>query len=373
MSQSHRKLVGMILHPPNLAEIDRTINCLYGFIAPFYKKISVKIKKNILKRMPPFTYFYVEDIESQLGGKVDFIAVMIPLLPEQIIVENKETMFKKILAAISQAEKKGARLITLGAFTSIVTNQGLDLINRTQIALTSGNTYTAALCIKSILKICDIARFDMSKSVLCIVGATGDIGSICAKVLSKYVNHIVLCSRKISEKSSVVNEIKSYSNCNITITNDTVEAIKKSDIIISAASSTKFLFSIDDLKPGSILCDISIPPIVSRNIMRDRSDVIAFEGGRAKFISYANIQETRWKTLFPYNSIYGCLAESLILAFEDRFERFSSGRGAIIESKIDEIYDLGMKHGFFVADFGCSGKIFTEEDFHRVKSLRGFN
>ena len=363
----------MILHPPNLAEIDRTINYLYGSIGLIYKKFSIKVKKGIFKKMPPFKYFYIKDIESQLGSKVDFIVVMIPLLPEQIIAEDKEVIFQKILAAISIAERKGARLITLGAFTSIVTNQGLDLINRTNVAITSGNTYTAALCIKSIFKICDMVRIDMSKSVLCIVGATGDIGSICSKVLSKYVNHIVLCSRQISEESPVVSEIKSYSKCDVTITNNVVEAIRKSDIIISAASSTRFLFSIDDLRPGSILCDISIPPTVSRNITSDRPDVIAFEGGRAKFISYANIKEKRWKSFFPYNSIYGCLAESLILAFEDRFERFSLGRGAIPESKIDEIYNLGMKHGFLMADFGCSGKLLTENDFNRVKSLRVLN
>ena len=41
-----------------------------------------------------------------------------------------------------------------------------------------------------------------------------------------------------------------------------------------------------------------------------------------------------------------------------------------MEEKIDEIYNLGLKHGFEVADFSSFGYVYRDEDYNRVKLLR---
>ena len=46
----------------------------------------------------------------------------------------------------------------------------------------------------------------------------------------------------------------------------------------------------------------------------------------------------------PPNVIYACLAETIVLALEGRFEVFTIGRDTEWE-KVKEIYKLGLKHG----------------------------
>jgi fatty aldehyde-generating acyl-ACP reductase len=69
--------------------------------------------------------------------------------------------------------------------------------------------------------------------------------------------------------------------------------------------------------------------------------------------------------------MYGCFAESIILAFEKRFENFSFGRGNITPEKIEEIRRLGEKHGFELADFFWGDRLLDEGSFGKVKELAG--
>ncbi len=363
------KKAAMLFHPPNLTIVDETVVKVMPFLKNLYSRISEIKKKNFFRRCPPFKFFNVDNFESVTGKKIGLLGVMLPWFPEQLVSGDRQVVQKEILKAISLAKKNKAEIITLGAFTSIVTNQGKDLVGKTPIAITSGNTYTAALCIRSIFEICQKLEVDLNKVSLCIVGATGDIGSMCAKVLSKYVKKLILCSRSISNTSEIVVEIERNMNKRPIIMNQQDEAVREGDIIISATSSWGLLFNHLDLKPGTILCDISMPPNVARNIRKERKDILAYSGGRAQFLNFMHIKNPIWKAMFPTNNIYGCMVESLILALEDRFENFSLGRATSDEKKIDEIYDLGIKHGFSLAKFNNFNYIYSIEDFNYIKSI----
>ena len=65
--------------------------------------------------------------------------------------------------------------------------------------------------------------------------------------------------------------------------------------------------------------------------------------------------------------IYGCFAEAIILALEKRYEYFSLGRGNITVEKIDEIRELGKKHGFETADFYWGDKLIEEAMLEKIK------
>lgn len=373
MKENNRNnIAGMIFHPPNLITIDETASKLLPFVGPIYRRLPPITKKRILLRLQPFKYFYIKDITSLVRGRIDLLGLMLPMLPEQILIERKKMALKKILDLLIKAETVGVGIITLGSFTSIITNQGRDIENKVSLAITSGNTYTAALCVKSVFKICQKLEVDLKKVSIGIIGATGDIGSSCARVLSRYVKQLILCSRSINEHSDIVVEVRKGMS-KMTISNNPKECIRKADFIICAASAFDPLFDSEDIRPGTIICDLSMPPNIVKNILNQRNDIFAFEGGRAKMPGFDQIKNIVWSTLFPSNSLYGCLAESLILAFEGRYENYSLGRGTISEEKMREIYGLGLKHGFDVADFSCFGYFYTEEDFKRIKVIRRGN
>jgi hypothetical protein len=46
---------------------------------------------------------------------------------------------------------------------------------------------------------------------------------------------------------------------------------------------------------------------------------------------------------------HGCLLEAVIMAFENRFENYSAGKGKITPEKVEEIYRLSLKHGIGIA------------------------
>jgi fatty aldehyde-generating acyl-ACP reductase len=360
-------IAGMIFHPPNLGILDETIEKLFPYLFPVYKKLGILTKKKILEKSPAFHYFRIDNICSKIGSKSDFIGIMLPLLPEQFLSLERENVNFKIFKAIKLAKSLHAEIITLGAFTSIVSNQGEDFGSNPPTHITSGNTYTAALCLQSIFQLVEKLNLSLSDLNIGIVGATGNIGSACARTLSRVSKKIILNSRTITNEDRVIKELDK--KCSYEIIRDAKEVIARSDIIICATSSTTKLFDYLDFKPGAILCDISIPANIAKGIIKHRNDVIAYEGGRGKIFNYNEIKNDKWRVLFPTNSIYGCLLESLILSFENRIESYSIGRKMISEDKMNEIYNLGLKHGISVADPQCDGYVFTSEDFNRVRSF----
>jgi hypothetical protein len=65
---------------------------------------------------------------------------------------------------------------------------------------------------------------------------------------------------------------------------------------------------------------------------------------------------------------YACLAETIVLALEGRFENFTVGR-AIEWEKVREIYKMGLKHGMKLAAISGVNGPFSDEDIARVREL----
>ncbi len=55
------------------------------------------------------------------------------------------------------------------------------------------------------------------------------------------------------------------------------------------------------------------------------------------------------------------------MALEKRFENFSFGRGNITPEKMDEIRNMGKRHGFEVADFYWGDKLIDTSIIGRVR------
>ena len=68
----------------------------------------------------------------------------------------------------------------------------------------------------------------------------------------------------------------------------------------------------------------------------------------------------------PPGVAYACLAETVVLALEGRYETFTVGRDIEWE-KVKEIYQLGLKHGMKLAVISGVNGVYTDEDFARVR------
>ena len=298
--------------------------------------------------------------DISLDGKTftDGIMLMVPFLPEMKDIKLK-AVITKVENAIASAAAEGCTVAALGAFTSIVLQGKEDHLSRKyNIKITSGNTFTAALIIKSVEDI--TARFgvDLKDQTLAIIGASGDIGSGCLVYFGDKVKKMLLTARGIPMLEKIFENHRHTINCEIDISDNNKRAIDNSDIVIFVTSSYKSLFSIDDFSPGTIVCDASAPLNVKVE-NRFRPDVFLYHGGIAslpfKFETGLDIG------LASPNTLYGCLTEGILIAHNEKLP-CSIGRGYINRNKIKTYIKQLNDISHLDVSFTVGNKIYNEEE-----------
>jgi hypothetical protein len=137
------------------------------------------------------------------------------------------------------------------------------------------------------------------------------------------------------------------------------------DMIVTATSGAgKKVLDIMKVKPGCVITDVARPLDLPPEEVAKRPDVLVIESGEIELPG-----DVRMKNIgLPKGVAYACLAETIVLALEGRFENFTVGR-AIEWEKVREIYKMGLKHGMKLAAISGVNGPFTDEDIARVREL----
>jgi hypothetical protein len=93
-----------------------------------------------------------------------------------------------------------------------------------------------------------------------------------------------------------------------------------------------------------------------------RPDVLVIESGEIQLPGKVSMKYIG----LPKGVAYACLAETIVLALEGRFETFTVGR-AIEWEKVREIYKMGLKHGMKLAAISGVNGVFSDEDIAQVR------
>lgn len=364
--------VAFVLHPINVSEFKEKAffySPFDGLITWLLNQFSSKIIKRCFQKLPPHNFMYVHNLESSSHHKIDVLGIMCSLFPEEVVV-NKRVALEKVLNAVRYAVKKGAQIVVLTGFTSIVCDDErylVEIIRHNNIIVTSGNTLTAALAIEGILEASKWLEVNPANLTMAVIGATGDIGSICAQILSKRFKKVILCSRNIQHDDPIVKRVSFFAN-EVTVENDSSKAVKKADVVLLATSSFIPLVNPSDIKPYSIICDVSLPHNLIHDLLGRRKDIFAFDGGRSTTRNCRS-KNRGWLDFVKNNSIYGCVAEGLTLGFEKTYKKFSINRGEITENNILEILNLSKRNGFGLADFSFHGKPYSRGELDMYRNL----
>jgi predicted amino acid dehydrogenase len=137
------------------------------------------------------------------------------------------------------------------------------------------------------------------------------------------------------------------------------------DMIVTATSGAgKRILDIMKVKPGCVITDVARPLDISPEDVAKRPDVLVIESGEIQLPG-----DVRMKDIgLPAGIAYACLAETIVLTLEARFENFTLGRHIEWE-KVREIYKMGLKHGMRLAAISGVNGAFTDADFERVRDL----
>jgi len=358
-----REGFAFLVHPRDTADVSRK----YPF-SRFFPDILVM---HALKRFWPVTLSSITGTKNKKTGKqIPGWVISIPITAEQMM-HDRELAKKFIIKAARLAERKGARIIGLGALTASLTRGGLDIIPHTKAHITTGRLYTAQIVTGTTIEASKRLSLDKDNVEVGIVGAGGSIGTASAQILARGgFNKFVLVdlSGKEEKMGKLISILKSL-NPNVSVEYKTsINAINNSDIVIAVTNKPDALIRSENLKPGAVVVDDAQPSDVEESILRDRRDVLVLEGG----VAHTSIVNTHFNFGLKHKEdIFSCLAETIILSMNGSTEE-DFQVGEMLELNFNALENLvkqGEDLGFRIADFQNVKKVYTDNDVSYVREV----
>ncbi|MGB8221083.1 MAG: hypothetical protein WCF10_00785 [Polyangiales bacterium] len=324
---------------------------------------------------PPMVYSEVEGIRSPTGVEAKGWLIFVGGTPKQIMSHSPEFTYRQLLAAADMAKKLGAQIMGLGAFTKVVGDAGVTVAKRAPLPITTGNSYSASGALWAAheaaarLGLVELEKGKKIKGKAMVVGATGAIGSACARLLARTAEEVHLVSPESAKllvlEKSILREspgaklvLASYA--------DSDRSIGDMDMIVTATSGAgKKILDIMKVKPGCVITDVARPLDLPPEEVAKRPDVLVIESGEVYLPGKVRMKQIGFE---DHNVVYACLAETIVLTLEGRFENFTLGR-TIEWKKVHEIYKMGLKHGMRLAAISGVNGVYSDEDIARVREL----
>ena len=331
--------------------------------------------RDILPWIPPRAVCHVE-VGSVFNTKVGsakarglYIDSFIP--PDRLEAAYVHENIARVRAAAACAIKAGAKIVSLGGFSSILIEGNFDQLperNNEDTVFTTGNTLTVAFIVQGIKKMCALEGRNLRRSTLLIVGATGDVGSGCVRCLAPLVKRILLSARNVERLRRLAAELR-VGGVQVEIATDipTIDRQRfsaEADIVICAASLASPSLLLGRVAPNAIVCDAGYPKNLSPSAEMPGAKV--FFGGLGQVTGGLRFTPDFHGILnrhpFP-DVVHGCLLEGMALALEGRFEPFSQGRGFITPERVEEMETIAARHGIHLAPlYNSDGPV--EDGFH---------
>ncbi|MBM7625028.1 shikimate dehydrogenase [Sporohalobacter salinus] len=347
---------GFLLHPLKVNDLARKFS--------ISKRIPDSILKQIIRFMPQIKLSHATGIESKVGSKAEGWLVGCTLTSEQMLNLPVEQVLKQIISAAKKAERLGAKIIGLGAYTSIIGDGGRKVAEQVDVPVTTGNSYTVAAAIEAVKIAADKLNFSLRQAHLAVIGATGSIGEACVQLMSDEVNQISLVARDKSKLKRLAESIKSnYQLESVDYSTDIDKVLSKAEIVITVSSAIDNIIEPNKLKPGAIVCDVARPRDVARQLNKSRDDILVIEGGIVKLPGSV---ELNFDLGLPSGTVYACMAETIILSLEGRYEDYTLGKSVSLP-KVKEIQQLADKHGFQLAGLRYFEEKIDQKRFEQVK------
>jgi len=343
-----------LIHPIELDDIYRKYKML--------RYLPKAVVEALASRLSPSIVSKIENVRGQESiAEGHFIGV--PLTSRMMMKYPEKMVMQKIIEAGKIAEAAGAKILGLGAYTSVVGDAGETIAKNLNIAVTTGNTYTVAAAMEGVEEACKLLNKRITECEAAVVGANGSIGKVCAEIILRQVNTLNLIGRD----NNKLEELRSYLLCvhpnkEIRTSISISEGIANSDVVITVTSSINEIIKPEYIKVGAIVCDVARPRDVAKSVQEKRRDVLVIEGGVIEVPKGLNFN---FNYGFPEGLTYACMAETMILALEKRYENFSLGRDMDVK-KVDEIRGLAAKHGFKLAGLRSFERVIDQSHINQV-------
>ena len=352
-------------------------------------------------------------VKSRAGYRAYGEFITLPYTAREMLDLKTEVILKELEKALELALSRGARLVGLGAYTSVVSRSGTLLQGRF-LPLTTGNSYTVVAGAESIKLAARRFSMNLSQCSAAVIGATGSIGRTLAILMSEEMQRIILVgnsrhpqassrrlrrvgadicihlTRQISQGRSPVSALAARlrqmelpspeqpledwlpvaeemeKDGLLVVTTELSQALPQAQVVITATSSVDDLINPMWVAPGAIICDISKPSNVRPSLRQVRPDVLVIDGG---VVAVPGRPSLGWDFGFEPGLAYACMAETMMLALEHHYTDMSLGANLSLDNMI-YLRSLAEKHGFELAQLRSFDLPLSEDEWSQVAQVR---
>jgi len=339
---------------------------------PLARYMPVRLIEWYIQRKNPMVVAEINGIRSRTGVEARGWFIGCPLTPRQMLTLPAEFVSEKLERCGNIAKSLGAGILGLGAFTSIVGDGGISLAKRLPgLAVTTGNSYTVATALEGAKQGAEMMGHTLSESRVAVVGANGAIGATCAEVMAREAGELSLIGRDEGRLKALAERLSQSGGAPILTCTDVAAGLRNADIVITVTSAIDAVIHPSDIKRGAVVCDVARPRDVSVRVAKERNDVLVIEGGVVAVpgemrVPLADKPSQEFNFGFPPGTAYACMAETMTLALENRYESFTLGKEVSV-AQVDEISTLAEKHGFHLAGFRSFEKAVSPETIDRIR------
>jgi predicted amino acid dehydrogenase len=331
---------------------------------PILGKILTENQINFFSTFfPPVYISEIDGITSEATGKqIKGWFLACPFTPKRMLELPEKVVYRKIIQTGHLAEKLGANILGLGAFTSVVGDAGTTIARELEVPVTTGDSYTVSLAVEALQKAADVMEIPLGSATAAVVGATGAIGKVCAELLADAVGELYLIGRRLDALEAQRERLQSNSRAKLYVSSS-MDVLRHAHLILTVTSAIHDVIRPEHLQPGAVVCDVARPRDVSAMVAAARNDILVIDGG---MVDVPGPVDFHFNFGFPQGKSYACMAETMALALEGRFEDYTLGKD-ITRTRVEEIAAIAKKHGFRLSGFRSFEKAVTPEQIETVR------
>ena len=312
---------------------------------------------------PPVYISEIEGITSEATGRqVKGWFIACPYTPRRMLELPEQTVYRKIIETGRLAEKLGADILGLGAFTSIVGDAGITIAEALEIPVTTGDSLTVSMAVDAIREAARLMEIPLEMATAAVVGATGAIGQVCAELLAEDVERLYLIGRRQEALEELRDRLQVDAKAELSISTK-MDVLAEAQLILTVTSAIHDVIRPGHLQPGSVICDVARPRDVSAMVAAVRDDILVIDGG---MVDVPGPVDFHFNFGFPPGKAYACMAETIALALEGRFEDYTLGKH-LTRQRVDEIDRIAKKHGFCLSGFRSFEREVTPQQIETVR------
>ena len=311
---------------------------------PLFRRVSREMRSIFLENFGKLAkpcHYHDQIIEGLNGKKIRLCSLgtfRVTRFFEETLRNKDPSGSNVVEEMVKLAKEKGADLVGLGQYTSIVTKSG-ETVQDLGVGITSGNSLTAGFAFQALVRLMKERSLDWKTIRVGVVGALGNIGAALTEVLLDQGCELTLIVREVGQIETAEKRF-SLAKSRIEFSSD-LTMLKNCDVVIAAANTVQPILFPEHFKQNAIMIDVSVPSVVSSQIHETRKDIGAYQGGLAK-LPLKQTLKTDWMPL-PEGQIYACLAETLVLGLSGHEGSYSLGN--INKEKVYDILNRAEQVG----------------------------